>query len=89
MDILRLLVGSVLFLATAFVLQRRLLPKEAEAPERLALGLSLALLIPGLLLLLLNLTLGLPITVVTVYAAYLLIGLLVWKAPTHAWKGSL
>jgi len=74
MEPLQLLVGSALFLFTAYAVQRALLGKENEWPERVAVGLALAFLVPGLILLLLNLGIGFPINTLTVYAAYLVVG---------------
>jgi hypothetical protein len=68
--VFQLLAGGALFIATAYALQQALLDKEAEWPERIALGLALAFLVPGLTLLLLNLAVRFPINTVSVYAAY-------------------
>lgn len=67
----QLLAGSVLFAATAFLLQRALLDSKAQWPERVALGVVSSFLVPGLLLLLLNLSVRFPINTLTVYAAFI------------------
>lgn len=77
---LQLIAGGALFLFAAYSLQRALLGKDAEWPERLAIGVALALLLPGLVLLLLNLGLRVPFNALTVYAAYIVIGVIAFTS---------
>ncbi len=73
-------VGIVLFLATGYALALAFLGKKADRVERIVLGLALALTVPALVLVVLNLLLGIRFDWLSVYAVFivLLVGSLVY-----------
>ena len=73
-------IGVVLFLATGYALALALSGEKIGRVERMALGLALALTVPALVLMVLNLLLGIRFDWLSVYAVFivLLVGSLVY-----------
>ncbi len=67
--------GLALFLLTAWFLGEALAGKKADAVAKISIGLATAPLVPGTLLLLLNLILKMPISTPVVYVVFILVAL--------------
>ncbi len=72
------IVGVLLFLITSWLLGRALLGKKASALNSFAFGLAAGLLVPGAILLLLDLVLHVTISTPVVYLVFVLVCVLSW-----------
>ena len=70
MQWLQAVVGFALFFGAGYSLSRALF-KQAGLIERVALSIAVALTVPALVLVVLNLALGMPFNVLTVYFVFL------------------